>query len=85
MHPGKFYNSLVKPSIHKINKSVSALKPMIYTKPVDHEVLNALYLQPKILDFSVRDELAASRAAFRLENMNQSKVMSAAKSKEVKF
>ena len=85
LHPGKYYNSLVKPTVHKINKSVSVLKPMIYSKPINHEVLNALYLQPKVIDLPVTDELASSRAAFRLENMNQSKVMSATKSKEVKF
>ena len=64
---------MVKPTVHKINKSVSALKPMIYNKPINHEVLNALYLQPKVLDFSVKDEPAPSKA------------MSAVKSKEVKF
>ena len=81
MYPGKYYNSLVKPSIHRNNKSVSALKPMIYSKPVDHEVVNALFLKPKLIDCPIKDELTATRAAYNTQHINQSKVMSAAKSK----
>ena len=82
MYPGKYYNSLVKPSIHRNNKSVSALKqPMIYSKSVDPEVVNALYLRPKLVNFPIKDELAANTAAYNTQNINQSKVMSAAKSK----
>ena len=84
LEPCRYYNSLVKPSIHKINKSVSALKPMVYSKPADHEVVNALYLQPKVITCAIKDELYESKRAHKLEHMSQSKVMSARK-KEVKF
>ena len=84
LEPCRYYNSLVKPSIRKINKSVSALKPMVYAKPADPEVLNALYLRPKVITGAIKDELYESKRAQKLENMSESKVMSARK-KEVKF
>ena len=92
--PGKYYNSLIKPTLHKASNSTSALKTVVYEKPVPCEVVNALYLYPKINDCKVKDELLNERRTLRMAQMkNQSKVIKETrnmyglpvKQKEVKF
>ena len=53
----KYYNSLIKPSIHRQNNSLSELKPMIYRRPIAHEVVNALYLKPQIENCDIKVKL----------------------------
>ena len=66
----KYYNSLIKPSMHRQNKSVSDLKPLVYKKTIDPEVVNALYLKPRFTnaDLSSRNE-QQSRKDYGAENM----------------